>query len=607
MTAPTSQVPPGFRAQCVHATLCPGCPLIRDSYGDQLAKKTARVRAATSGFFELAHVSVHPTSPAERAEGYRTRAKLVADAAGTLGLYGRGTHQVVDLPECRVLHPVLSRVAAALRVLLAEGALAAPERGAEAAIEGVDMSLVGDGVMLTLIAREGAARSPLERLAQTLHQREAAVRSVAISRRRANAVQLLGSNHEVVLGAHELRAHHAESNVYHYAAHGAFQQVHADTASALYARVLAGVRAAAAGRARVLELYAGSGALSLALAAGGASVLAVESFAPACERLARAAREQHLSLEVRQGDAGETAQALRREGQRFDVVVVNPPRRGLDVAVREAIVHLGSQHVAYVSCNPATLARDLAHWARAGFVARELSPFDMMPLTDQVETFAWLSRRALQAPEVLRVEGELLAVNKGPHEHSLIERVRALPGYEGAVSLVGLEASVSGVCLFVKNAGARRDVLERMAAKTERYFGLAKGVVHKRGKVDRPLTKGAGSVRTRYERLSVERGHSLLSASLEAGPFAKEQEASSAGAHQLRKHLALIGHPLIGDGRHDRATRTHFEMRHGLDRPFLHRAAFTLELDGRELTVEAPMAPDLELVLASLRERMGAA
>ena len=105
MTDPTRQVPPEFRAHCVHATLCPGCPLIRDSYGEQLAKKTARVRAAASGFFELAHVSVQPTAQPSSAEGYRTRAKLVADAKGALGLYGRGTHELVDLPECRVLHP----------------------------------------------------------------------------------------------------------------------------------------------------------------------------------------------------------------------------------------------------------------------------------------------------------------------------------------------------------------------------------------------------------------------------------------------------------------------------------------------------------------------
>ena len=146
-----------------------------------------------------------------------------------------------------------------------------------------------------------------------------------------------------------------------------------------------------------------------------------------------------------------------------------------------------------------------------------------------------------------------------------------------------------------------------MSAKGERYLALAKGVMHKRGKIERPLVKGAGAVCTRYERLSVERGHSLLQVEIEPLWCAKEQAVSPSGARQLRKHLALVGHPMIGDGRHDRATRTHFEMRHGLDRPFVHRSALSLELDGRELVIEAPLAPDLELVLASLREKVSAA
>ena len=73
----------------------------------------------------------------------------------------------------------------------------------------------------------------------------------------------------------------------------------------------------------------------------------------------------------------------------------------------------------------------------------------MMPLTDQVETLAWLSRAALRGPEVLRVEGELLVVNKGAHEHAFIERVRCLPGYENAVSLVDSRRA-SAACAYLR-------------------------------------------------------------------------------------------------------------------------------------------------------------
>ncbi len=604
MSLTTCEVPLAFRAHCVHAPACPGCPLIRDCYGEQLTKKALRVRAAAGTYPELGRVVVAETRAAEQVEGYRTRAKLVADARGALGLFARGSHELVDLPGCLVLHPALAQAAAALRPLSAGGELS-----------GVDLALVDDAVMVTLIAPMTAAREPLVELARALAKRAPAVKSVAISRRRPGAVQLLGAEHEVVLGPPELRAR--AGDVYHYAAHGAFQQVHTQTAAALYARVGDRLRAAAEGSARVLELYAGSGAFSLALAKQGSQVLAVESFAPACERLARAAREQALSLEVRQGDAGAVARTLAESGARFELVVVNPPRRGLDVQVRTAIAQLAPAHVGYVSCNPETLARDLAHWARLGWLAADaLEPFDMMPLTDQVETFAWLSRRAPAPIERLAIdqafEGDLLAVAKGPHQDverpqgltlhvpTLLDRVRASPGYEQALPWLSLDASESGVCLFARDARSLARLRQAFAGGHASYQVLARGVLHKRGKLARARAgEGPKLAEVRYARSAVERGHSLLRCEVPLG--------AGSGGRLLCERLARIGHPVIGDRRHDRATRTHFEMRHGLDRAFIHRAGLVLEVGGRRLSIEAPLAPDFEGVLASLRERLSGA
>jgi 23S rRNA (uracil1939-C5)-methyltransferase len=598
-----------LQVQCLHAELCPGCPAIRDNYGAQLAKKTERLKRAIAGFDELAQIEVIETAPAARVEAYRTRAKLVVDAHGALGLFARGSHEVIDLPECRVLDASLSRVASTLRTLLGAPGLA-----------GVDLAHVGDAVMVTLIADDGAPREPLERLAHALAQAEPGVTSVALSHRRANAVQLLGGRHELLLGENELRARSPVSGTYHYAAHGAFQQVHADTATAIYGRVLAQVRAHFAGsaflaaapqgtrRPRVLELYAGSGALALELAAQGASVLAVESFPPACERLERAASEQKLPLQVRVGDAAEVLRQLRTQGEQFDLVIVNPPRRGLDLEVRRALGELKPAHLAYVSCNPATLARDLAQLARLGLATHTLEPFDMMPLTEQVETLAWLSATPTPAPAVLFSEGALLAVNKPPHEPttpqgeyrgSLLQRVQALPGYERAVPLHRLDVGTSGVCLFSRTPEQAGQLAAALSSATKTYLALAKGVVHKRGRIEKPIVEAGRSLeaRTRYERLQVVRGHSFVRVHIDTGR-----------THQIRKHFAGIGHPVLGDARYgDRPTQAHFTMRHGLDRPFLHCHRMALTLEGREVAIEAPLAADLERVLESLRQLISGA
>jgi 23S rRNA (uracil1939-C5)-methyltransferase len=443
------------------------------------------------------------------------------------------------------------------------------------------------------------------------------VASVALSRRRPGSVQLLGVDHELLLGPAELRAQNPGARGYHYAAHGAFRQVHADTARAIAERVLEQARSqarAARGPLRVLELYAGSGALALALAEQGAEVCAVESFEPACVRLGRAAGEQGLPVEVRPGDAAEALRALAAQAARFELVIVNPPRRGLDLDVRRLLARLSPERLIYVSCQPATLARDLAHLARCGLRATALEPFDMMPLTDQVETLASLEPGPVPAPIVVAVEargsareqnqaqGRLIALNKPPHEpttpqgehaSSLLTRLQALPGYERAVPLHRLDVGTSGVCLFARAPEQAGALSAALAEAHKSYLALVKGVVHKRGRIERPLVEDGRTLeaRTRYQRLSVVRGHSLVRVEIETGR-----------THQIRRHFAGIGHPVIGDGRYgDRATLTHFAMRHGLDRPFLHCARIGLSLPHGELVAEVPLAPDLAQVLESLR------
>src|SRR5690606_20899830 len=118
---------------------------------------------------------------------------------------------------------------------------------------------------------------------------------------------------------------------------------------------------------------------------------------------------------VRAEPAERSLAALRAGGTRFDAVVVDPPRRGLSPRVREAVAALAGEVIVYVSCAPETLARDLAHLAWLGWRAARLAPFDLMPLTAEVECLAVLARGAPPAPTVLYEDAALLAVAKPPH------------------------------------------------------------------------------------------------------------------------------------------------------------------------------------------------
>jgi 23S rRNA-/tRNA-specific pseudouridylate synthase len=255
----------------------------------------------------------------------------------------------------------------------------------------------------------------------------------------------------------------------------------------------------------------------------------------------------------------------------------------------------------YVSCDPLTLARDLAHLAELGWRCERLEPFDLMPLTDHVESLAVLRRAPPPPLAVLHADGALVAVAKPPflptlphpeHPDSLLARVRALPGRERAVPLGRLDAGTSGVCLFASSP-ERAGALQRALAAEDaerRYLALVRGVARARGSIARPLDERAA--RTRYRRLAVVAGHALLEVAPESGR-----------THQIRRHLAGVGEPVLGDARHGHAaSNRHLFERAGLDRPFLHCAgvAFRHPVTKARLRIEAALAPDLASVLARL-------
>jgi 23S rRNA (uracil1939-C5)-methyltransferase len=583
--------------QCPHADRCPGCPFIGLDAADQLERKGRAVAAAFAAYPALANTRLERVVGAESASDYRVRAKLVAQA-GKLGLFARGSHEVVDIPACPVLRPRLREAAAAVRRIIAD----------EPQVSAVDLREADDGVLVTVA---GTLRGDaLERLVQRVSVEVPAAISVAAADRPHDSPRVVAAS-RIERGPAAARHHLAAGEPYHYATAGAFTQLHAGQAARAYALVAGRLRETLGTleRATILELYSGSGALSLRLAQAGARVTAVESHAPAAALAERAAREQNFTLESLAGDAGRIVAELVAAGRRFDAVVVNPPRRGLAPDVRRLVGTLAPRVLAYVSCEPRTLARDADDLSRLGFALDRVTPFDMIPLSEAVEAIASLTRGPPPPPRVIFENEALVAVSKSPHEpttpqgeheRSLLARVRALPGAASAVPVHRLDVGTSGVCLFARAPEHVAGLARALGGGTKEYVVLARGIARKHGQVTRVLKESGveRAARTRYVRQRIVGGHSLLVVSPEEGR-----------THQVRRHLAGIGHPVLGDSRYgDRASNGHFEHAHALDRTFLHLASITLELAGSPRTLRDELAPDLEAVLASLdrkRDRRG--
>jgi 23S rRNA (uracil1939-C5)-methyltransferase len=614
---------------CPHAARCGGCSLISLTDEAQHVFKRERVLRAFSAYGALAETQLTDLVTAESNTRYRTRAKLVVSATGEIGLYGRGSHDVIDIPQCQVLAPRLSEVVAALRELLAGREAGQPVARAVAAvgdreetarnsdasrarsvpISGVDLREVRDGadigVLVTLIGPP-RARTAINALARQVAGLPNVV-GVAFSARDSDSAQVLGTSPVPLHGVALARDRLDDAGPYVYAAHGGFAQAHRGQATKLVGHVLDRLSSALGSISgkRVLELYAGAGALALRLSQQGARVTAVERYAPALAQLSRAAQEQ--SLPAPECLAEDTEAALDRFVQaeaRFDAIVVNPPRRGLPPRVRAQIAQLAPRAVVYVSCDPDTLARDLADFANQGLRARELTPYDLMPLAADVESVAWLEPGPPPTAAVLYEDDDVLVVDKPPHlpthperEHasSLLIQLQRAHDQPELRAVHRLDLGTSGVCVFAKTQASTTAYAAALAAGQKHYLALARGRVHDKGNIKQPLADG-GTLRealTRYTRKQFVGGHSLL-----------RVRPAQGRTHQVRRHLASIGHPVLGDARYgDDPSNRHFEHRHGLDRTFLHLSRVELQApSGETLRFEAPLAADLETVLRSLRE-----
>ena len=684
--------------QCVHAAECAGCPLIHLDYAQQLTSKRARVVTAMSHYPSLELLYTRPVTPAEPMVGYRGRAKLIVSPEGRIGLYARsGNHEVVDIPNCRVLAPALAEVATVLRELvrnppdfaralllpynpfgggvlraldLREVRLAAPspflsattharaeggaapthapqgrtplptlpsgeeaeaeaEAGAitrrpgsedEIAVSAPEASpppsqREGEhvGVLVTFVLQRDRApsRDELREAARALRARLPRVLGIAANFHDADAPQILGPDTLPLDGA--VRAQDRIGQTYHLATFGSFVQAHREQAGRVHAMIVREIgsldlqgpdEVAPPERARVLDLYGGSGAISLALAKAGYSATMVESFAPATNNARAAAEAQGIKVDVRTGDVAEAAAAMADAGETFDAVIMNPPRRGVSPAAREAISLLGAPLVIYVSCDPDTLARDLDHFSRLGYSASEIAPFDMIPLTEEVETVCVLRRSPPAPPRVIFEDEDILVVDKGPHEpiladdgeygSSLLARCARLPSVvdNKLEAIHRLDAGTSGLCMMARNDKARA-LWSTALSTTGRliYLAAAKGVTPAKGAITRDLREGGRSypARTRYRRLAIASGHSILRVIPDGGR-----------THQIRRHLAAIGHPVIGDERYGHLpTNRYFEEKHGLDRSFLHlvRIEIAHPRTGARLLIESTLPGDLRSAL----------
>lgn len=381
-------------APCPYYDRCGGCQLMHADYPAQRRYKADQVYSALKRIGGFGDVPVPPVLGMQEPWLYRNKAHLpVGRECGALiaGFYERRSHRLVDVQSCLIQAEANNLALQASRQVAVEFGMSTYDEANHTGLLRsmlIRSSLATGELMIVYVVN-----APELPCAKEMGERLAALAPGLVSfqynvnTRPGNT--LLGPRTELVYG----RDHIVDEllGLSFKVSPRSFYQVNPEQTAVLYetARQFAGLT----GGESVIDLYCGVGTIGLSMARGAARVTGIEVVPEAVED----ARQNALLNGITNarflcGTAEVEMPRLVAEAERFDVVLLDPPRAGCEKALLDAVIATDPAKVVYVSCNPATLARDAKYLAEHGYALRQVQPVDMFPHTTHVETVVLITR-----------------------------------------------------------------------------------------------------------------------------------------------------------------------------------------------------------------------
>ncbi|PFO01168.1 23S rRNA (uracil(1939)-C(5))-methyltransferase RlmD [Bacillus sp. AFS076308] len=364
-----------------------GCQLEHISYEGQLKYKENQVREVLTRIGKLEDVIVHPILGMENPWHYRNKAQVpVGEKDGQLiaGFFKPRSHEIVDTDESLIQLPEINEAVQTIKEICSRLAIPAYQEESHKGVLRHIMARFGKqtGELMVVLITRTAELPQKDKLVEEIIARLPKVKSIVhnVNSKRTNVI--LGEKTKVLWGSEIIYDYIGEVKFAISAL--SFYQVNPVQTKVLYDMALE--YADLSGEETVIDAYCGIGTISLFLAQKAKKVFGVEVVPEAIEDAKRNAELNGLAnAEFAAGEAEVVIPKWYKEGNTADVLVVDPPRKGCDEALLQTIIDMKPKKVVYVSCNPATLARDLRILEDGGYKTVEVQPVDMFPMTTHVE------------------------------------------------------------------------------------------------------------------------------------------------------------------------------------------------------------------------------
>lgn len=373
---------------------CGGCQIQELDYQKQLDIKTNEVKQTISRIGKLKDTLVHPTLGMENPFRYRNKAQFPIqkiDGKTVIGFYKKKSHDVIPTDKCIIQHDVNDKIIKIIKTYIKAYNVSIYDEKTHTGVLRHLVTKVGfetKEVMVVLVAN-GKKLPYLNELASVLKENVPGFKTLVLNTNREKTNVILGKENKVIYGDGKINDYIGD--LVFEISPLSFFQVNPSQTEVLYNKALE--YADLKENDTVFDIYCGIGTISLFLAQKAKKVYGVEIVGDAIKDAKINAKLNKLeNTEFFVGKAEEVVPKLYKEGKTANVVVVDPPRKGCEESVLDTIVSMEPDKVVYVSCNPSTLARDLAYLDERGYKCKEIQPVDMFPHTMHVESVALLCR-----------------------------------------------------------------------------------------------------------------------------------------------------------------------------------------------------------------------